>query len=90
MMTSKIVVLDYNRDLEMLIVDTEYHYKTIDEAREAFDNWFDDVDSKWGWDVEQPDDYMWVVKSYGEVNHIVKLVNIEKNENEDWTDAYLR
>lgn len=80
METRKIVTMDFNQEINSFVIDTEYHYKTAGDAREAFDNWFDDVDSKWGWDVEQPDDYMWVVKSYGEVNHIVKLVNVEKQD----------
>lgn len=80
MMTSKIVVLDYNRDLEMLIVDTEYHYKTAGDARKAFDNWFNDVDSKWGFDIDRYDDYTWVIRSCDEVERIVKLIDVEKQD----------
>lgn len=77
-MTSKIVVLDYNRDLEMLIIDTEYHYKTAGDAREAFNNWFDNVDSEYGFDVDRYDDYTWVIRSCDEFDSIVKLVDVVK------------
>lgn len=90
-MTSKIVVLDYNRDLEMLIIDSEHHYKTAGYAREAFDNWFDNVDSEWGFNVDQPDDCTWVVNSHNELDQVIKFVDVEEyDENEDWTDAHLR
>lgn len=80
METRKIVTMDFNQEINSFVIDLEFQYSDSNRARDAFNHWFDCVDSKWEWSIEKLDSYTWIVKSDGDIIQVVKLVDVVKEE----------